>query len=180
MKIKTKIEIKDDLKRELKDFAKQVCVGAAAYTRDALTDAAYEVFERFYCSYTPRDGSINTTYEWKFYTPDGVPFSYHRTYNILLNGINKFYENKHGKIIRGGVELSPESMKDLYNIPTIDVFNHIIEGYHGLPSQGLPIMKPSPNEIINNKQQELINNLGSCSDAGINRAKKRNYAYLQW
>ena len=150
--------ITDGLKNELKNLAEQVCIGAANYAREALTDIAYEAFERFYADYTPRPGGITTSYDWKFVIPRGVPKVYHRTYNILKYGIQS-YENKHGKIIRGGVELDPNNLKDNYDqaSPT-EVFESIYEfGWHGPEESKVPPMVPTPEEFIYNSYDNMCN-----------------------
>lgn len=186
--------IKDELKQELKQFSQQVCVGAASYVRDELTNAAYDAFERFYCDYTPIPGGPRTSYKFKFHVPTGNPVVYERTYNVLQNGINKFYENKHGKIIRGGVELSPSDMKEVYDIPATQVFENIYEhGYHGLASVRtdetngqLTItydnygMRPTPEELLERSYTSLYNNIGVAVGIGVSRAKKLPYSYIHW
>ena len=186
------VTIKDELKQELKKFAQQVGVGAASYARDALTDAAYDAFERFYCDYTPIPGGPRTSYKFKFHRPQGNPKVYERTYNVLQNGISKFYENKHGKIIRGGVELSPEDMEEVYEISATQVFENIYEhGYHGLaPTRSAIVngrltvtyedymMRPTPQELIQQAYDNLISDNQAFTDAGFNRAAKNSYSYF--
>ena len=174
------IIVKDELKQELKQFAKEVCVGAASYTRDALTDAAYEAFERFYCDYTPIPGGVYTSYHFKFAVPQGVPMFYDRTYNVLENGIDKYYENKHGKIIQGGVEINPEWLKDYYNFDTTFVFQSIYEeGAHGFGG-GIKPMNPTPEELLERNFRSLYNNIGVAVGVGVSKAKKLPYNYLHW
>ena len=183
------VTVKKELKDDLKRYAKDVCVGAAAYVRDTLTNTAYEAFERYYCDYTPVPGVFPCTYSWKYNEPDGHPKYYVRTFNVLTNKvINKFYENKHGKIIRGGVELIASNMEKNYNIPATTVFENISAGYHGLPASyvngqlindAIPDMKPAPNDIVYDKYKELCNDLNTCKEFGIIRAKGDSYTYLQ-
>ena len=181
------VTIKDELIKELNNFSKEVCVGAAAYVRDTLTDTAYEAFERYYCDYQPVSGGYPCSYSWKFFTPEGHPTDYVRTFNVLTNKvIQKFYENKHGKIIRGGVELVPENMKENYDIPASassernNVFANISAGYHGLPApyNKIPDMNPSPQEIVMKKHNDLCNDLITLENIGVTRAKKGSYTYL--
>jgi len=150
------IIIKKELKKELKNLGKRVVARAADYTRDALTDAAYEAFERFYCDYTPAPYGLGTNYRWKFYTPSGTPRDYDRTYNILRNGIHKFEEK--GKVRRGGVEINPDWLEDNYKDASASlVFDTIYEsGWHG-PGHGIPSMSPTPQEIINTKYNTILN-----------------------
>lgn len=149
--------IKKELKKELKDLSKQVVIGAANFTRDALTDAAYEAFERFYCDYAPAPYGLGTNYKWKFYTPSGTPFYYDRTYNILRNGIHKFEEK--GTVKRGGVEINPAWLEDNYRDASADfVFSTIYEsGWHG-PGNISP-MVPTPEQIIMQKYNVLYNSV---------------------
>ena len=181
-KKKVTIEVKDKLKEDLKNYAHLVCVGAASYVRDTLTQTAYEAFERYYCHYAPVIGSYPCTYKNWTYEPQGHPVEYVRTFNVLTsNVIKKFYENKHGKIIRGGVELIPSNMKENYNISAETVFANISAGYHGLPSpyNNIEDMKPAPNEIVYQKYKELCNDKNTFRNVGILRARTGNYTYLQ-
>ena len=154
----TNVIITDGLKENLKDFAKEVCIRAATYARDTLTDVAYEAFERFYCNYTPVMKPVNTLYEWKFETPEGVPKKYRRTYNILKYGIRSF-DNLRGKVIRGGVELDPSRLKDNYdNATPTEVFESIYEfGWHGPIWSRIPPMDPTPEQLINQSYDNLCN-----------------------
>lgn len=173
--------IKDELKKELKDFAKQVCVGAASYVRDELTNRAYEVFERFYCDYAPAPYGLGTDYDWKFARPAGTPKYYDRTYNVLRNGIEKFYEDKHGKIIRGGVEINPEWLEDNYDISPQFVFESIYEhGWHGPMGSGIPSMSPTPKQLLDRSYLSVYNNVDVAVGLGVNRAKKGSYSFLRW
>ena len=164
MKKKTKVtvDIKPELITDLKNFAHQVCAGAAATARDILYNTTVEAFERFYCDYTPVEGGFSCDYIWKFSAPTGHPIEYVRTFNVLENDvINKYYENKHGKIVRGGVELLPDNMEERYNISAAQVFGNISSGYHGLPEpyNSIPDMNPSPERIVNMKRNEIISNV---------------------
>lgn len=149
--------IKKELKKELRDLSKQVVIGAANFTRDALTDAAYEAFERFYCDYAPAPYGLGTNYRWKFYMPSGTPIYYDRTYNILRNGIHKFEEK--GTIRRGGVEINPDWLEDNYREASADfVFSTMYEsGWHG---PGIvPPMVPTPEQLIMKKYDTIRSNV---------------------
>lgn len=180
------IIIKDELKQELEDFATDVSMRAAKYVRDLLTTKTYEAFERYYFSYQPVIGSYPCNYSWQFskYTPIGHPIFYVRTFNVLTNKVIKgYYENKHGKIMRGGVQLLPENMEENYNISASSVFANISSGYHGLPEpyNDIPDMKPSPETIVNNERKRLINNPEVYSNYCIEGAKlSKSYSYLYW
>ena len=177
----TNIVIKDGLKQELKQFAKEVCIGAASYARDTLTDVAYEAFERFYCDYTPVPGGVNTSYRWKFAMPSGIPKEYRRTYNILKYGIEK-YDNKHGKIIRGGVILNPNNLLDNYDDTSPeDVFTSIYEfGWHGPMESQVPNMVPTPENLIEQSYDNLCNSVLHTVVRNIipNVLTDGNYEYL--
>ena len=70
-------------------------VGAATECREILSDAVQMAIWSFYADYTP------------------VKYVRHY-YNFLKNSYIKYYKNPHNKIIYGGVELSPDNMKDIY------------------------------------------------------------------
>ena len=181
-KINITVNIKPELIADLTDFSHQVCVGAAAFVRDTLYNTTIEAFERFYCDYTPVSGSYPCSYNWKFVIPDGQPKEYIRTFNILENKVvNKFNENKHGKIIRGGIRLLPDKMEERYNISAADVFGNISSGYHGLPApyNNIPDMDPAPERIVNMKLDEILSNVDiTCGTPGLDRAMSKNYKYL--
>ena len=178
-----KVTITDGLKNDLKDFSKQLCSRAADFARETLTTAAYEAFERFYCDYAPFPSGLYTSYHFKYYKPTGNPFYYDRTYNILRNGIKGFKEDKHGKIIRGGVQINPDWLEDVYKDATPQfVFETIYEdGWHGVPGNGVPNMSPTPQEY-------LLRNYNSLCSRAIDLfvydeidsiLKDGNFEYLQ-
>ena len=176
------IEISNQLYDDLKKYGKNFCIGMATQVRDDLTKSAAVAVESFYQDYRP--------------------FYYQRNYyNFRKKSFKKFYENKHQQIIRGGVELSPEHMDSLYQDPVSEVFDMFYAGYHGVASgfggvginrqtgaiteyepysfTPVPIMRPSPLEIIQEYRDTIINHIDWYADRyGYTRASHDTYDTL--
>lgn len=163
-----KVTITRELYDDLKKYGKNFCVGMASKVRDKLTMAAAIAIESFYQDYTP-------IYYKRHY------------YNFRDNSFRKFYENKHGQIIRGGVELSPDSMDSLYQDPKEEVFDMVYAGYHGVASgfnspytfTPVHIMQPSPLEIIKISRDNLIKHIDMLEIFGYHRAQLDSYKTLK-
>ena len=163
---KNKINIDNKLKQDLKKYASAVCTSLAGQFRDEMYKEAHFVIEDFYNDYEP--------------------IYYNRHYNnFRKNSFKKHYKNPHNSIIRGGIELTPNELDDLYRADKEYVFNLVYLGYHGnvnmfphtisnVPS----IMEPSPLDILLNKRDSLIENINDYKDESINKAKKQKYTFL--
>lgn len=154
MNKKNKIHIAADLKTDIKKFSVEVSKQMAKYIREEMLISAYQSIMAFYSDYKP--------------------LSYKRHYyNFLENSFRGYYKNPHNQIIRGGIELTPYMMDDIYkgsddykkkggNI-TDYVFNLVYSGYHGnisMMNRGdTPRMDPSPLKIILDKRDELIKHI---------------------
>ena len=165
MKITTTVKIENSFISDLRNYSKEVCVGCAAYCRDALTDVAKRAIGNFYSDYTP--------------------ISYKRHYtNFLKNSFRKYYNNPHGKIIRGGVELTPDLVKDVYMGATgAEVFDFVYAGFHGVSSalRGQPpAMSPSPMDEINMAQLFISSDLENLKSYGIARANNGSYQVIEF
>lgn len=161
------VTISKDLYNDLKQYGKNFCVGMATKVRDNLTLSTAVAIESFYEDYTP-------LYYKRHY------------YNFRENSFKKFYENKHGKIIRGGVELSPDAMDNIYKDPKEEVFDMVYAGYHGVASgynepytfTPVPIMRPSPLELIEESRNNIVKNINIFEPYGYYRASLDNYNTL--
>ncbi len=143
----------------LEQYTKEVGRVAAGTIRDELTEETFSAIVKFYTSYTPR--------------------SYKRHYyNFLEHSFKKYYSNAHGNIYRGGVELTPELMDDIYQNSldysgpqiTEQVFDTVYAGFHGVASTQIypnntnsrfipPPMIPSPMELILTKREYIIGHI---------------------
>ena len=142
----------------LEKYSKEVGRITAVDIRDELTETAFNAIVAFYESYTPR--------------------SYKRHYyNFLEKSFRKYYSNAHGTIFRGGVELTPQLMDNIYQSSagyspaqvTEQVFDTVYAGFHGVASTQIypgeaprfspAVMRPSPMELILSKRDEIENNL---------------------
>lgn len=151
MKRKNKIRITSDLKTDLKTFSTAVSKQLAKYVRDEMLIESYKAIMQFYADYKPK------IYQRHYY-------------NFLENSYRGYYKNPHNQIIRGGVELTPYLMDDIYTGTTeykdsggdiTDyVFNLVYSGYHGnmaMMGKGETYrMNPSPLEIIQNKRDQIV------------------------
>lgn len=135
----------------LEQYTKNILRITAASIRDELAETASSSLVAFYEHYTPR-------YYKRHY------------YNFLEYSYKKYYSNPHGTVYRGGIELTPDVMKNIYTIDTEQVFDTVFAGFHGVASTHMypegtahqfvpPRMSPSPMEIILNKQKNIKNNI---------------------
>lgn len=161
-----KVNIEKELLDDLKKYASTVCVSLAGQVRDELYETARYAIDEFYNDY--------------------IPLSYRRHYyNFINKSLFKYYKNPHNSIIRGGVELSPDQMDDLYRAEKEYVFDLVYHGFHGnveaLPnsiSNIPPVMNPSPLDILYDKRDYLINNINDYKDTAINKANSNSYSTL--
>lgn len=180
--MKNKIHISSNLVADLQQYTKNVAKGMSMYVRDELTKTTRDAIEKFYSSWTPH------TYNRHYY-------------NFLENSFRPYYKNPHNTIIRGGVELTPYLMDDIYysiaknskskyeSTPGIDsnepkltdyIFNLVYMGYHGnisMLNSNLSVarMSPSPYDLIMDKRDYLLNNIQSIKKYGINYANGEAY-----
>ena len=157
-------EIKSDLKKYLGAYLS----GTAGKIRDELTQEAHDAIELFYASYTP--------------------VSYRRHYyNFRTKSFEKYYSNAHGTVFRGGVTLTPDKMDDIYQDPTLEVFDSVYAGFHGVAAMFVspksffvtPHMDPSPIEMIYAKQRYISRHIEEYTKAGLAKAKKQKYSVIE-
>lgn len=168
--MKNKVIIDDGLKKELKDYLKNYSIGIGHQIEKELTDITKSSIELFYDDYSP--------------------ISYKRHYyNFRKYSFKKYYDNKHGSIIRAGVELTPNRMFDIYGnynngTPvTSYVFNLVYSGFHGNetmmhPNSIVHKMSPSPLEIIINQRDKILKNINKYKKYGTINSRKNKYQYI--
>ena len=100
---KNKITINSNLIQDLKTYSTTVCVSLATQVRDVMYDEAKTAIALFYASYDPI-----------YYN--------RRYYNFENNSFKKYYSNPHGSIVRGGVELTPNNLDDIYRADASYIF----------------------------------------------------------
>lgn len=141
----------------LKIYAQNVTAKAAQLIADDMRESARYAIDEFYNDYSPK--------------------YYHRHYfNFKENSYKRYYKNQHNKIFIGGIEFTPERMKDIYQDPTQEVFDTVYAGFHGVSSMFIspnsftvtPRMNPSPIQIIKKKRDNITHNI----DKYINKAQK--------
>lgn len=154
MKIKNKINISNTLQKELSDYTTKFCKNIATIVRDELTNTTMNAIAYFYTSWTPK------TYERHYY-------------NFMDYSFKKYYANPHNSIIRGGVELTPYRMKNIYEDPVSEVFDLVYHGFHGASAAingNSPIMKPHPLDRIINYRDAIVKNISLYEIYGYKNA----------
>jgi hypothetical protein len=166
---KNNVKINDELIGDLKKYASSVCVSLAGKVRDEMYEEAQLAIDTFYSHYDP------------------LYYKRHE-YNFKKNSFKKYYKNPHNSIVRGGVELTPYEMDDLYRADTEYIFNLVYLGYHGnvnmLPHKGSilnipPVMEPDPFTILLNKRDYLVENIDKYKNEALNKAGKQQYSTLK-
>lgn len=168
---KNKINIENDLIKDLKDYATTVSISLATQVRDEINQTAKEAIDAFYNHYRPKNGE---------------PLYYKRHYyNFRRNSFTKYYKNPHNSIIRGGVELTPYDLDDIYRADSEYVFNLVYLGYHGnvgmFPHKVTnipPVMTPSPLDIILDKRDYIVKNINDYKQTAIDKANNKTYSTL--
>lgn len=148
------------IEKELKQYTNQILANTAGQIRDELTEETLCSIEDFYNDYTP-------LYYKRHY------------YNFYNNSFTKYYSNAHGTIFRGGVQLTPELLDDIYQDSTEEVFDSVFAGFHGVSSMFFnpksfsvtPRMTPSPMERILNKRSYIIDNINDYVKRAIKNVK---------
>lgn len=169
--VKNKIEISKDLLTDLQKYSATVAISLATQVRDEMNTTAQKAIEDFYNHYRPKNGE---------------PLYYKRHYyNFRKKSFTKYYKNPHNSIIRGGVELTPYNLDDVYRADTEYVFNLVYLGYHG--NVGMfphhvtnvpPVMSPNPLDILLDKRNEIIKNINEYKEYAIEKANKETYDML--
>lgn len=148
-----------DVEKEARRYVGKVLSSAAGKIRDDLTQEAFDSIAYFYTSWSPK--------------------YYHRHYyNFMEQSFEKYYSNPHGTIYRGGVKLTPESMDDIYQDPTQEVFDAVYHGFHGVSSMFVdprtfsvtPVMEPSPLERILARRDYIAEHIDEYIDYGRKKA----------
>lgn len=156
------IRISSELLNDLKNYSKEFCVGLATYVRDELFCAAQTAVAQFYIDYTPEE--------------------YKRHYTNFNKSYSKYYSNAHGTIIRGGVELSFNSMDDLYSASVDAVFDSFYSGFHGavaIKTGKPPQMNPTPLETIEAWRDNLIDYISGAYYIAKRRADSGRYSTIK-
>lgn len=155
-KIKARMTI--ELQNELRRFTSDICSQLAQETSEELYKTAQEVMADFYNDYTPQ--------------------KYKRTYGHLLKTQKRYYNNSRSKYYHGGVMLVPSPARYYRNfnkpIPEsgadftkMNLLDMVYNGWHGMIENfnqtPIPLMKPSPMDILNKKRLSLVNDYVSGS-----------------
>lgn len=135
-----------EIETQLKKYANRTASAAAGKVRDDLYKEAQNVIAMFYSHYNP-------DYYKRHY------------WNFEDNSFRKYYSNKHSSIFYGGIELTPQLMKDVYQDNTQEVFDTVFAGFHGPAGMFVapktfslipPRMKPSPMQRLLDKRKKMI------------------------
>lgn len=164
---KNQITITNELIQDLKTYGTAMCVSLAAQTRDEMYEEAKYAIDSFYGDYDP------LYYKRHFY-------------NFENNSFKKYYKNPHGSIVRGGIELTPSNLADIYRADSEYVFDLVYSGQHGnagaFPHQVFnmpPVMSPSPMEILLDKRDSIVTNISNYTGEAIASARKKSYSVIK-
>lgn len=164
---KNKININNDLIQDLKKYASSVCVSLASQVRDEMYKEAQFAIEAFYDDYKP-------LYYKRHY------------YNFRKNSFMKYYKNPHNSVVRGGIEITPYGLDDLYRADKEYVFNLVYLGFHGnvnmFPhevSNIPPKMEPSPYFMLLEKRDYLVKHIEDYKDEATDKASKKSYSFFK-
>lgn len=165
---KSKIQVDvSGLEKDLTKYFHKTLSHTTGLIADELTETAAYSIEAFYADY--------------------APIHYRRHYfNFQNNSFRRYYSNPHNKNYAGGVELTPDMMRDIYQDPTEEVFDSVYAGFHGVSSAfvapytftATPVMKPSPMGIILNKREEIVKNIDKYVKKGQDAASKEKYSVI--
>lgn len=164
---KNKISITNELIQDLKTYGSAMCVSLATQTRDEMYEEAKYAIDAFYNDYKP-------LYYRRHY------------YNFEKNSFQKYYKNPHNSIVRGGVELTPFDLDNIYRADASYVFELVYSGQHGnvgaFPHQinNIPrVMSPSPMEILLDKRDYIISNIDAYTGKAVENARKKTYSVIK-
>lgn len=135
------------LTRFLDAIAKDVALQAQDYLTSATASA------------------INEYYGWMY------PKYYIRTYNFADNSYLPYY-NSEGMYHIGGVQIGDMMSDEVYQIPSYQVIDMAIHGWHGHPCEDLR-QNPSPLDMIIKARDTFIKN----RETYISEAENK-YSYL--
>lgn len=161
-----KINISPKLKEDLKTYATAACVGLAAKTRDIMYEEAKTAIAMFYASYDP------------------VRYKRHYT-NFENNSFQKYYSNPHNSIVRGGVELTPDNLDDIYKIDANYIFKLVYTGHHGnagaFPQSisNMPPVTEAPLQMLLDMRSAIVNNIGNYKGYAMDAASKKSYSVIK-
>ena len=164
----TTATLADLLEDDLRKFRNNIAKFTIQKMADDLTETAKKAIEDFYSHYDPEDPSNH----------DGRIY-YYRHWNFRKS-FKRYYENHSPRYI-GGVELLVDDLPNVYHDKGITspatVFWRVYQGYHGIASyQGyVPIMSPSPIEIIKLKYDDIYDNRNNYFNDAVQKALKDNY-----
>lgn len=138
-----------EIEKQLYKHVRRACSAGAAKVRDELYEEAKTAILDFYVHYEPK---YYKRYEW----------------NFKKNSFKKSYSDHGGNsVIYGGIELTPQFLKDLYDDPVQEVFETVFSGYHGIAGRyhvpsGIslipPRMIPSPKQRLLDKKKKILKN----------------------
>lgn len=168
---KNKVHIMPELKIDLKNYSVEISKALAKEVRQEMLESAKEAITLFYLDYTP--------------------LSYRRHYyNFMEKSFRGYYKNPHNQIIRGGIELTPYLMDDIYGKKkshdvTDVVFDLVYSGFHGNMTatgygQEIPPMKPNPIDIIYKKRRYIVENIRSLKKKVDLKPSEGSYKTLRF
>ena len=147
-----------ELINDLQNFGNEIAKNIAINVRNSLCDEYAYAVEQFYDSYTPEQ------YERKWQ---------------MRRSYRPYYKNPHKTRVHGGVEITPDRMKDVHAISNYDIISYSISGFHGHPKMGI-WTPPSIYEHITEYRDILFNHIEDIAEDAISKAKTKKYRILHF
>ena len=122
-----KITIPSGFKTELQNYGNQIARNLALTFKQELVQEYQRSIERFYGEYTPK---------------------VYKRHGQLTESFRPYYRNPHGTRFHGGVEITSDSMKNVYNDSPSEVLLTAISGYHGRPELGIWSIPPIYDHML--------------------------------
>lgn len=160
--------IKQAIKNYITDIAKYMAQDIA----DDMIKTAKTAIAIFYNSYDPEDINSHNGHIY-----------YYRHWNFERKSFKRYYSN-HNPIFTGGIELTMFDFPNVYsgtNSAPQNVFWRVYSGYHGIASFqsaknetriDVPIMRPSPIEMIHDKYDYIKKNLKEYEERARRKAQR--------
>ena len=128
MAVKSKFQLSQATKDELRKRAKEKARELAIEARERMTEEYLYVISNFYSEYEPKYyyRHFNNNYDLHSLMKSGLG----RTFE-------KYYKNSHNSVFSGGICISTENMFTDYEGSPEDVLNSFLNGYHGHPHLGI-------------------------------------------
>lgn len=156
----------NDIKAECVVYSQDVCRRASSLMADEMVEAYKTIIDQWYAEYTPL---------------------VYKRHEVRYNSINKrgmyksfkrIRRNPHDSVYTVGIDyLSIDTMYNDYNIPSSDVLDMFLKGWHG--NSDLKFSPTTPKDELISSVNKIAANTSTYIKLGENYARSlRKYDYL--